>query len=104
MREKNLAVQHWYFSTTCRIMLLAVLGFFGVLYVTQLSTASTSGYVMKDLNKQIQALQQDNQKLEFEIASQSSMQNLQERLKSTDLVMAGNVQYALLTGSAVAMR
>jgi cell division protein FtsL len=104
LREKNLAVQHWYFSTTCRVALLVVLAFFGVLYVTQISKASTQGYVMRDLQKQIQTLQQVNQKLEFEIASLSSMKSIQERLKNTDLVVADQMQYITLTGSAVALR
>lgn len=103
-REKNLAVKQWFLSTTSRFVLLLVVAALGVLYVVQTSSASTTGYQIRDLEKQIQSLDNENQKLEFEIATSRSMQSIQERLKTTDLVFADNVQYATLVGSAVALR
>lgn len=77
---------------------------FGVMYVAQTNAISTKGYTMKDIEGQIQALEQENQKLEFEIATHRSMQSIQSRLSNLDLVATDNVKYVTLTGSAVARR
>ncbi|MFZ2190264.1 MAG: hypothetical protein WA057_03670 [Candidatus Magasanikiibacteriota bacterium] len=104
MREQKMDVRHWLLSTSFRMTLLVLIGVFGIMYVVQTSSASTTGYEMRDLEKQIQILEQDNQRLEFEIASNRSMKSIQSRLQGTSLVMADNVEYATLVGTAVAMR
>lgn len=104
MRERRLAVKEWMLSTTFRAVLLSVIAVFGILYVVQTSSASTTGYDMRDLERQIQSLEQENQKLEFEIATHRSMQSIQNRLVSLNMVEANNVEYATLVGTAVAMR
>ena len=103
-RAKKIEGQKWFFSTTCRFTLLAVCAIFCVLYVVQLSSASTQGYVMRDLESQIQKLEQDNQKLAYDIANQRSIKKIAERLQTTNLVVADNIKYVTLPGSAVAVR
>ena len=104
MREKRMAVRQWLVSTTFRGVLLTVIAVFGVMYVAQTSSASTKGYDMRDLEKQIQSLEHETQRLEFEIATHRSMQSIQTRLAGLNMVSADNVEYATLVGTAVAMR
>lgn len=72
--------------------------------MAQTNAFSTKGYEINEIEGQIQALEQENQKLEFEIANHRSMQSIQSRLPSLDLVATDNVKYVTLTGSAVARR
>ena len=104
MREKRMAIRQWLLGTTFRAILVTVIALFGVLYVVQTSSASSTGYDMRDLESKIQALENDNQRLEFEIATNRSMQSIQTRLASMNMVNADNVEYTTLVGTAVAMR
>lgn len=104
IRQKKLAVRRWLLSTAFRSVLVGVFCLFGVLYVLQTSAVSTKGYAINDFKKQIQTLEDENQKLEFEIATHRSIQSIEERLKTTQLVVADNIEYVTLVGSAVALR
>jgi len=104
MRQRKMAVRQWLLSTSFRAGLLVVIAFFGIMYVAQTSSASTKGYEIRDIEKQLQTLEQENQKLEFEIATHRSMQSIQSRLQNTNLVVADNMEYVTLVGTAVARR
>ncbi|MFH1947239.1 MAG: hypothetical protein ABIJ23_03735 [Candidatus Magasanikbacteria bacterium] len=105
LRQKRQAVRQWFFGATFRVALLTVFLVFSFMYIVQTSSLSTKGYEINDLEKQVQAMEQENQRLELQIASNRSMNSIQERLLSLNMVEAGsNVQYVSLTGNAVAMR
>jgi len=105
LRQKRQAIRKWLFSTTFRaLMLVLVLGG-GFMYVVKTSSLSTKGYEINDLEQQLELLEQENQRLELQIASYRSMNSIQNRLVSLNMVEAGgNVEYISLAGSAVAMR
>ncbi len=92
------------FSSACRATLLVFLSIFGVLYLLRTSAVATNGYEINNLEKQINVLQEDNQKLELEIADNRSMKSIQERLNGMELVAADSVEYAALISAAVARR
>ncbi|HBB38534.1 MAG TPA: hypothetical protein DEP63_04180 [Candidatus Magasanikbacteria bacterium] len=102
LREKKLAVQRWLVSTTFRTMLLGAIVLFGVLYLFKVNTVSTQGFVISDLEVEIQELERENQRLDVQIASYRSMHSLEARLESTDLVAASDMQYLIPVGTAVA--
>ena len=77
---------------------------FGVMYIVQTNSISTKGYEMSDLENKITFLEQETQKIEFQIASSKSMKSIQSRLVGTELVAADTFQYATLVGTAMAMR
>jgi hypothetical protein len=104
MRQKKQAWQMMLFSASFRFVLVFVVGLFGILYVMQTSNLSAKGYEIGDLQKQISLLGQDNQRLEFEIANQRSMKNLEQRVKKLNLVAVGDVEYAMVLGNMVAVR
>jgi cell division protein FtsL len=104
MREKKQAWQITMLGTSFRFVLVFVVSFVGILYVMQTSNLSAKGYELSDLNKQINTLEQENQRLDYEIANQQSMQSLEERVKKLNLVTMGNIEYATLLGNEVAVR
>ena len=91
-------------SASFRAGLLVVICAVGILYVLQTSSISTKGYKISELGKQVQNLKQENERLEFSIATNRSMQSIQERLKVLNLVVEGNPEFVVLAGTAVAMR
>ena len=103
-RERRLAVKRWLVSTTFRVGLLAVMGVFGVLYVIQMSSVSTKGFIISDLQKEMQTLENETRALDVEIAKHRSMASIQARLKDMDLVAANYVEYITQVGSVVARR
>lgn len=104
MRQKKQAWQKMLFSSTFRFGVLSLICVFGVLYVMQTSSLSAKGYEMNDLEKKIQILEQDNSKLDCDIAEHKSMKNIETRLKTLELVSTDNTEYATVADNEVAMR
>lgn len=104
LRERKKAFRSWFWGAAGRTLLLMLAIFFGLMYLLQTSSASTQGYKISDLEKQIRALEQKNQKLEFEIATHRSMKSIQQRLPGVELVAADKVEYVTLLAPAVALR
>lgn len=102
--EKRMIMKRLLLSNTFRVCLIVFVLFFGVLHVVNLSTMSTKGYDMTELQKQITMLERENQKLEIKIAKYSSMQSIQERLDGMKMVSADNIEYSTIIGTAVARR
>ncbi|TSA45649.1 hypothetical protein D4R52_02020 [bacterium] len=80
--------------------LLVLIVFFGVLYLTEANSMSTKGYEMVKLEQQIANLQDSNKKLQTEAASLKSIQNIENEVKSLNLVPNGSVQYPVREGYA----
>ena len=91
-------------STSFRVALVVLIGFFTVLDVIQTTTVSTKGYEISQLQQHITTLEQDTERLEYTIAKHRSMQSIQERLGGLGLVQVDNPQYVALTSQAVAQR
>ncbi len=104
LRQKRLAVQRWFVSTTCRAFLLGCILVFGVLYLFKVNTVSTQGFVISDLEGQIIELERENKRLDVKIASNRSMKSVEERLQGMEFVAAGDMQYVTPVGTAVALR
>ncbi len=62
------------------------------------------GFQIKNLDKQIQQLKKDSQKLELEITAEKSMMNVDERVKGLNLVAVRKVEYLNVVSPAVALR
>ena len=104
LREKKCAWKEMLLGNTCRGVFMVFIILFGVLYVLKTSSLSAKGCEISDLEKQIQVLQNENQKLDFEIAANSSMKSIEKRLKNMNLVVADKVEYATLVSNAMARR
>ncbi len=104
MRQKRLAWQKMLFSSTFKFCVLFLICVCGVLYVMQTSSLSAKGYEMSDLEKKVQLLERDNSRLDCDIAEHKSMKNIEERLKSLDLVSAEGAEFVTVANDVVAMR
>lgn len=103
-REIKMQWRKKFFNSSVSIGIFCIGIIFGVMYIVQTSSISAKGYEMSDLEDQITSLEQENQKLEFKIASNKSMKSIQNRLAGTELVVADSYQYGSLVGTAMAMR
>ncbi len=102
LREKKEMVRKVIVSTTFRSVLATLVVVFGFMYVWQTNTVSTKGYLISDLEKNIQELEYETRKLEVDIAKHTSMKSIQERLSGIDLVVASNVGYVEIMDNVVA--
>lgn len=96
----------WLWSASSRIVIVSFIILLSVFYVVQMTRQATRGYTMSALQKQIQELEQENLRLENQIAAQGSLGSIQARLAQMDLVPVDphDVAYAHLSGTAVARR
>lgn len=105
MREGRVAIRQWRVNTSCRVILLIILSTLTAVYIGQTTTASTSGYDMQEVQKNITELQRENQRLEFAIATNGSMQKIQARLPDNHFVAVGtDVEYVTRVSAVVARR
>lgn len=104
MRQKRQAVQEWMVGASCRVCLLFLVIVLGIMYILEASAMSTQGFEMGDLQRNISALQHENQNVEVEIANYRSLKSIQERLKRLQLVEATDAEYVNVVGTAVARR
>ncbi len=94
----------WLDAMWVKTTLMSVVVLFGFLYLVQTSNTATSGYEIHNLEKQLSALNTDVQKLEIATAAESSMSNIQKRLRGVDMVGVEKIYHLSVVGSAVAMR
>ena len=104
LREKKEALNKLLFSTSFRVSVGIFVLIFGVLYILKTTSVSTKGYMISDLEKQVATLEYENRKMDVEVAKLKSMQSLQDRIASTDLVVVANVDILNILDGSVAVR
>lgn len=90
--------------TKFRTIIFSFLIIFSLAYFWQVTSLSIKGFQIKDLDKQIQQLKKDSQKMELEITVEKSMMNVDERVKGLNLVAVQNVEYLNVVNPSVALR
>ncbi len=73
-------------------------------YVVQMSSLSTSGYVIQDFEKQIAVLKVEQQKLDVAVASGRSMASIQERLPQLHLTKITKIKHLQPTSQTALAR
>lgn len=81
----------WVDGSRARIIVIAVLTLFSVAYITKTSSAAVSGYQLNELENSVTQLNEEIQKLNTESISYSSIKNIQERVKATEMVAVGKI-------------
>ena len=74
------------------------------MFVIQISSVSTKGFEISNIEKKVQKLERENRKLEVHIAEYRSMKSIQTRLDGMDMVVADNIHYFTPMDNAVARR
>ncbi len=85
-------------------LLLAVVFFFGFLYLTQTNITATKGYKIKDLENQLALLQKENKKVKLDYIELQSMANIIEKSAKLNLVPAGKIEIISDGGSIMALK
>ncbi len=85
-------------------MLLLAVAIVGFSYLVTVISISTRGYKMRDLEYRADDLKLENKKLNLEIAQMQSPARIEEWVKTSGMVSAGNVRYVSATTGVVAAR
>jgi cell division protein FtsL len=94
----------WMSGLMFRITLTSAVAVMSICYICQTSNLSTSGYVLRDLENKVAVLQTDIQNTQVEIAMNSSMSSIQNRLKNMDMVEISHYNFITPADSLVAKR
>ncbi len=101
---KTITLPAWFSHSLVKAGLVSVTILFGVLYLLQTSNTATSGYEIRNLEKQADALSAEIQKVEIAVAEESAMPNIQKRLSSVGMVPVEKIKFVASVGGAVALR
>ncbi len=104
LRERKIASKQWFLGKTFRLILSFFLVVVSVLFLAKISSVSTKGFEISDLEEKKIALEQDTRQLEVEIAKYRSMDSIQSRLAQIGMVEAENMHFILPAGTEVARR
>ncbi len=80
-------------SWKAKALVTACVAIFGCAYIAETNVLSTSGFVINNLQKQIEARNTEIQKLETKVASYQSMNSIQARLGAAQLVPVDHISY-----------
>ncbi|MEK7131204.1 MAG: hypothetical protein AAB797_00520 [Patescibacteria group bacterium] len=99
---RTISLPHWLSSKTARLGLFAIIFLFSTAYIIKTTASATSGYQMHELEKQTLSLETEVQKLQVEIADNSSMNNIQSRLVKLNMIEVTGIKYFTFKSTAVA--
>jgi hypothetical protein len=83
----------WLTGRCSRCLMLGALIFCSACYVFQITSASSSGYQMKDLQKNVNILREEINKTNIEAVSYGSLTNLEKRIKELNMNKVNSIVY-----------
>lgn len=84
----SFSLPEWTYARSFRLVLVGLLAVCSILYVTQMSRASVGGYQIRALEKNIERLAREQQKLEVAVMEKSSLAAISKRLDTLTMVPA----------------
>lgn len=104
MKDRRDVVRQILLGRTFRsILSFAMIGF-GVLYIWQVNTVSSKGYVISDYERQVSSLERETRSIDVAIAEHTSIVTVRERLVDEQFEPVTNAEYVSVTSDAVAKR
>ena len=100
----TVSLPDWVYKISTKIGLGVFLVVFGVLYLLQTSATAAGSYEIHNLEKQVDVMSADIQKVEIAIAEESAMPNLEKRLTALNLVTAKDVVIVAPAAGTMALR
>ncbi len=91
-------------GNTAKLTVSTIVFFLLVGYVMKISSLSTSGYEIANLEKKVAVLSNESVKLSAEVASYQSIASIQKRLQGVAMVPVKNINYIKVGATAVAER
>src|SRR3989338_3022211 len=89
----NMIMPAWLMSTKMKLVLVSLVPVLAFGYVYQINTVSTSGYIIHNLEKKVQAVSIETRQLETQVAEHQSMVSIQKRLSDLAMIMAPKVTF-----------
>jgi len=99
---QTISMPGWLTSKTARLSLVSIIFLFGTAYIINTAASATSGYQMHELEKRTALLETEVQKLQVEIADNSSMSSISSRLVKLNMVEVNNIKYLVIKNTVVA--
>ena len=87
-----------------RISVLLMIFLFGFMYLCQVNKLSSKGYEFSSLENKISELEFENEKINVEMASCTSISNLKERLEDKKMVLINDIKYISILDNSIAQR
>ena len=99
---QTIALPDWCMSPLFRLSMFAIIGFFGIAYILNMTSAATTGYEMQNLQTKADTLETDVQKLQVEIAENSSIISIAKRVENLHMAESANIKHFTLKSNTVA--
>lgn len=98
----SLRLPNWLISRTVQVGLFLLILIFGGAYIFNISHAATTGYQLKVLTDKNESLQAEVQKLQVEIADNSSINSIATRVTKLNMVESSGVKHVAIKNSSMA--
>ena len=79
-------------------LLVVLICLSGVFYIFEVNNLATKGYEIRELEKTVEKLKQDNERLKIQTAELKSMYNIEEKTKELNMVAPKDVSYINIPG------
>jgi hypothetical protein len=99
---RTITLPSWLFSRAIRTSLFCLVVILSVAYVLRINNASAIGYQAHYLEKDVDALAKEVQRLNIQIADAGSITSLENKIGALGMVKADSVQYISNTEMASA--
>jgi len=83
----------WLTGRISRCSIFVILVVCSVCYVMQIANATSSGYEMRDLQRQVNLLNEEINKINIEAVSYGSLLNLEKRIQESGMSRVSNIVY-----------
>lgn len=100
----TVSLPKWLDGGGIRVVLIGLFMLGGVGYMVETGGLATAGYQLRDLEKQVEVLQAETQKIEVDIASLSALSSIESRLPETKMTEAAKIIYLAPVESITAKR
>jgi len=94
----------WLTCPATRIILILLIVIFSSAYIFKTASSAASGYQINELEKELYKVESDIKKIEVEIAINSSMSSIQNRLSGSNMVAVDKIGYYSLEDIVVVKR
>lgn len=91
-------------GTLARVTMFSLIVLLLVGYVVQISKLTAGGFKIADLEKQVNSLADETQKMNAEVASYQSIHSVEKRLDGISMVPVGQIHYVNVAEAAMAKR
>jgi len=100
---RSLSLPAWVDGPAIRVMIVGAIVVMGAAYILKTTSSATGGYELDKLETQVSSLQAEIQKIQIQIADNSSINSIQSRLATMNMVDAGSIKYMDLSAKDVAV-